>query len=74
MCCVCLQVIERKKEQMMSGDKKYIESSVKPEENSVSIAFNALKDDLDEQDENDFGKKNAPVLASTLSGVLLSLH
>jgi hypothetical protein len=74
MCCVCLQVIKRKKEQMMSGDKKYIESSVNPEENTVSTTFKALKDDLDDQDENDVGKNNAPVPEATVSGILLSLH
>ena len=41
---------------MNSGDKKYIENSVNPEENTVSTAFKSLRDDLDEQDENDVGK------------------
>jgi hypothetical protein len=73
MCCVFLQVIKRKKEQMMSGDKKYIESSLNPEENSVSKVFKSLNDDLDEQDENDVGKNNVPVPATTVSGILMSL-
>jgi hypothetical protein len=55
MCCICLQVIKKKKEEMQSGEKKYIESSVNPQENSVSTVFKSLKDDLDEQDENDIG-------------------
>lgn len=74
MCYVCLQVIKKKKEEMNSGDKNYIESSVNPEENSVSATFKPLKDDLDEQDENDVGKCNAAVPATTASGMLLSLH
>jgi hypothetical protein len=56
MWCVCLQVIKRKKEEMTSGDRKYIESSVNPEENTVTTAFQGLRDDLDDQDENDVGK------------------
>jgi len=55
MCYICLQVIKSKKQEMQSGNKKYIESSVNPQENSVSTVFKALKDDLDEQDENDIG-------------------
>jgi hypothetical protein len=58
---MCLQVIRRKKEEISSGDKKYIESSITPEEKSVTTAFKSLKDDLDEQDENDVGKQNAPL-------------
>jgi hypothetical protein len=49
---------------MVSDGKKYIESSVNPEENSVSTTFKALKDDLDEQDENDVGKNVATAPAS----------
>jgi hypothetical protein len=52
---VCLQVIKKKKEEMQNGDTKYIDTSVNPQENSVSTVFKALKDDLDEQDENDIG-------------------
>jgi hypothetical protein len=55
MCFVCLQVIKKKKEETQSGDKKYIDTSVNPQENSVSTVFKDLKDDLDEQDENDIG-------------------
>lgn len=51
------KVIKSKREAMNSGDKKYIENSVNPEENTVSTAFKSLKDDLDEQDENDVGQK-----------------
>ena len=57
MCYICLQVIKRKKEKLQGDDKKFIDSSVNPQENSVctvSTVFKALKDDLDEQDENDF--------------------
>jgi hypothetical protein len=57
----CLQVIRRKKEEISSGNKKYIESAVTAEEKSVSTAFKSLKDDLDEQDENDVGKQKAPL-------------
>jgi hypothetical protein len=55
MCYICLQVIKRKKEEMQSGERNYIDSSANPQENSVSTVFKALKDDLDEQDENDIG-------------------
>ncbi|PNF41696.1 Cytochrome P450 4g15 [Cryptotermes secundus] len=51
------KVIKRKKEEISSGNKKYIESSINPEEKSVTTAFKSLKDDLDEQDENDVGQK-----------------
>jgi hypothetical protein len=51
---------------MQSGDNKYIDSSINPQENSVSTVFKALKDDLDEQGENDIGTNNAPVLATRL--------
>jgi hypothetical protein len=64
---LCLQVIRRKKEEISSGNKKYIESSVTPEEKSVTTAFKSLKDDLDEQDENDVGKPNVPLLIMKLS-------
>jgi hypothetical protein len=62
-----LQVIRRKKEEISSGNKKYIESSVTPEEKTVTTAFKSLKDDLDEQDENDVGKQNAPPSTTNLS-------
>jgi hypothetical protein len=55
MCYICLQVIKRKKEEIGSGSKKYIESTANPQENSVSTVFKSLNDDLDEQDENDVG-------------------
>jgi uncharacterized protein YabE (DUF348 family) len=64
---ICLQVIKSKKEEISSGNKKYIESSVDPEEKNVTTAFKSLKDDLDEQDENDVGKQNSALPTAILS-------
>jgi hypothetical protein len=53
---LCPQVIKRKKEEFNSGNKRYIEASVTPEEKVVTTPVKGLRDDLDEQDENDVGK------------------
>jgi hypothetical protein len=64
------QVIKRKKEEANNGNKNYIESSVNPEDNSVTTAFKGLRDDLDEQDENDVGKQKIQLSAIIFSGTI----
>lgn len=69
---ICLQVIKRKKEEANSGNTNYIESSLNPAEKTVSSVFKGLGDDLDEQDENDVGKKKIQLPAIIFRGILLS--
>lgn len=73
------KVIRRKKEEIHSGNKNYIESTVTTEEksDSVTTAFKGLKDDLDEQDENDVGQKKRLafldlMIESSQNGVVLT--